>query len=195
MKHLVALGYLRGGSNLNNGRYYNNLGVTLDQEERYSKAIRAFEAAIKAAPDNPNPHYNLSMVYFKTREWDRFLEAFKASLDRGLQSREQAFANVLDSLFQMGEIKVLERLMDLETNLPAELLDSYRIQLARQFYEPDPERSLRWLDRVSKARTDCNLLFLKATCYLKLGNPGKAASVLREHGCQKELSILARGSG
>jgi predicted AlkP superfamily phosphohydrolase/phosphomutase len=189
---LEALGYVRRGSNLNESRYYNNLGVTLDDEGDAAGAVRALQRATEIAPANPNPHYNLSMVYFSTRDWEPFIERFVRSINLGLANAPLAIARVADSLREMGQTRVLERLLSSDLKVDPEVLNPHYFALARHYYDNDPAASLAWLDRIHTPTPDCRVLFLKATCQLRLGREEQALAPLRDAGCERELEMLTR---
>jgi predicted AlkP superfamily phosphohydrolase/phosphomutase len=192
VERLEALGYVRRGSNLNQSRYYNNLGITHDEEGNTAAAIQAFGAAIEIAPSNPHPPYNLSMVYFDTRDWDRFIEEFLNSIELGLPNGELAVVKVVESLAGLGQVGVLERLLAHPLEIDPQLLNPHFFRLARTYYDSDPATTLKWLDRIQSPTPDCRVLFLKATCHLRLGQEEQALVPLREAGCTKELDMLTR---
>jgi predicted AlkP superfamily phosphohydrolase/phosphomutase len=192
LERLVALGYVRSASNLDDSRYYNNLGVTHDEEGNPEAAIEAFRRAINGAPDNPNPRYNLSMVYFKNRDWDEFVDEFTGAINLGLPNGELAISRVVESLEALNEPGVVEELLSRPLEVDSTVLNPYFLGLARYHYDSDPAASLRWFAEVRTAAPDCQILFLEATCYMRLGQPERAMTLLEGAGCQQELNILTR---
>lgn len=99
---------------------WNNLGVTLMEQERYLEAAEAFERATDLAPNDPRPLYNHGLLWFRraylsealpfflkaNNQDPNYLPALRAAIQTEIRLREV-------SIETLGRIK---RALLLETN-------------------------------------------------------------------------------
>lgn len=58
----------------------NNAGNSLYNQSDYSAAIKAYQAAQVAAPDNPEAYYNAASAYSRAGEYEKAIEALNQAL-------------------------------------------------------------------------------------------------------------------
>lgn len=73
--------------------YYNNLGIDLRKQNKYSEAIEAFQKAIELNPARFTPYLNLAMVLFDKQQYTAADEVFVQAVARGLPNADRWFAD------------------------------------------------------------------------------------------------------
>jgi tetratricopeptide (TPR) repeat protein len=89
---------------------YNNLGLALARKQDMSGAADAYQNAIKISPTDPNPHFNIGLVYLHQGRFTEAVDSLKNAC--GLAKDRKDWADLLHEA---------ERLAELDAKLPAML--------------------------------------------------------------------------
>jgi tetratricopeptide (TPR) repeat protein len=103
---------------------YNNLGVALADQKKLDEAVIAFRKAIQLQPDYVEAYYNLGNALYQQKKLDEAVAAFRKA-DQLLPSHPAIRNN----------LRVAERLLQLEQKLPAILAGKERPRNAQEQLE------------------------------------------------------------
>ncbi|HVE56116.1 MAG TPA: tetratricopeptide repeat protein [Pyrinomonadaceae bacterium] len=115
-------------------RYWLELGRACEQIENYEKAEKAFQRAVKIAPEYSNVHWHLGNYYLRRGQETEAFPALRKSAETSAVYREQVFSVVWD-YFEKDKVK-LEQLAGDKPDMRAGLAKFYA---AKEL----PEDSLR----------------------------------------------------
>ncbi len=80
--------------------------VEATRNKRYLQAIQAFEQARRLAPQNPNFHFNLAVLYFNTEQYQKAADSFQQGM-RLSQGNEEIKVSILESARTPSSIYLL----------------------------------------------------------------------------------------
>ena len=126
-------------------RYWLELGRAYEQTENYEKAEKAFQRAVKIAPEYSNVHWHLGNYYLRRGQETESFAAFRKSAENSVVYREQVFSVVWD-YFEKDKSK-LEKLAGEKQDIRAGLAKFYAVKEM-------PEDSLRiWNSMTEEEKT------------------------------------------
>lgn len=123
-------------------RYWLELGRAYEQTENYEKAEKAFQRAVKIAPEYSNVHWHLGNYYLRRGQEAESFPALRKSAETSAVYREQVFSVVWD-YFEKDKTK-LEQLAGEKPDMRAGLAKFYA---AKEL----PEDSLRIWNTLNEA--------------------------------------------
>jgi len=159
-------------------------GEALDGLGRTVEAIPEFEAATKAAPQEPNVHFGLGYLYWKRHQYDEAKAAFEAELEVDPRNA-QALAYLGDIELKRNDpdkaIPLLDKAVQLRTDIRVAYLDLGTIFSQQKKY-PEALAALRHAEKIDPAQPDAH--YRLARLYREMG---KSAEADQEFAKFKEL--------
>jgi tetratricopeptide (TPR) repeat protein len=107
-------------------RYWLELGRVYEQTENYEKAEKAFQRAVRVAPEYSNVHWHLGNYYLRRGQETESFPALRKSAENSVVYREQVFSVVWD-YFEKDKGK-LEQLAGDKQDIRAGLAKFYAVK-------------------------------------------------------------------
>jgi predicted AlkP superfamily phosphohydrolase/phosphomutase/Tfp pilus assembly protein PilF len=73
--------------------YWNNQGIELRNQKKFSEAIDAFQQAINLNPNDPTPYLNMAMTLYDRQHYTAADNVFMQAVEKGLPNAEQWFVD------------------------------------------------------------------------------------------------------
>ncbi len=162
---------------------YINLGIVLDEMERYSEAIPAFESAISLNPKNQSAYYNLGLSYLHAGSPTKAIESFRksSSLDPNHYPSRLAIGDYfLENKYYAEAIQEYEQVIGEKPDL-----HEARLKLAEAYSKtksyPSAEKSLLYVLENAKEGSLIKMAHRKlAVVYSESGNTGSGRKAKEE---------------